>query len=109
MPPERESDSEISTDAETTTEDEQTTIRAGRNFEQTYRLPAAEAGDFLIAVGEQLREDNELTLSDDSWELPFGFGEPIEVEVDFDGVDDPELELEIEIPGRPDDTAPRVE
>jgi amphi-Trp domain-containing protein len=96
-------------DAETDDTEEQTTIRAGRNFEQTYRLAASEAGEFLIAVGEQLRDGDELTITDEEWELPFAFGEPVTVEIDFDGMDDPELELEVEIPGRPDDTAPDVE
>jgi len=88
---------------------EQTTIRAGRNFEQHYRLDASEAGEFLIALGEQLRDGEELTLSDNEWELPFAFGQPVELEIDFDGMDGPELEIELEIPGRTDETAPRVE
>jgi len=90
-------------------EAEKTTVRTGRNFEQSYRLAAAEAGEFLIAVGEQLRDGEELTLADEEWELPFAFGEPVEIEIDFEGMDDPELELEVEIPGQPDDTAPQVE
>ena len=107
---EASSDDETAVDDETTTDsDERTTIHTGRNFEQTYRLSAAEAGDFLIAVGEQLREGEELTITDEEWELPFAFGEPVTVELDFEGMDDPELELEIELPGRPDDTAPQVE
>ncbi len=93
----------------TTESEDRTTIRAGRNFETTYRLDAREAGEFLIALGEQLRAGDELTLVDDEWELPFQFGEPMELEIDFDGMDDPELEIELEIPGRTDETAPRVE
>ena len=96
-------------DHEASSDEEKTTVRTGRNFEQTYRLSAAEAGEFLIAVGEQLRDSDEITITDEEWELPFAFGEPVEVEVDFEGMDDPELELEIELPGRPDDTAPQVE
>ena len=91
-------------DTDTAT-DERTTIRSGRNFERTNRLDASEAGEFLIALGQQLRDGDELTISDDEWELPFAFGEPMELEVDFDGMDDPELE----IPGRTDETAPTVE
>jgi len=98
------------TDAEQdTADDERTVIRSGRNFEQEYRLDASEAGEFLIALGEQLRDGDELTIVDDEWELPFGFGEPVELEVDYEGMDEPELEIEIEIPGRTDATAPRVE
>lgn len=88
--------------------DEMTTIRAGRNFEQEYRLDASDVGEFLIKLGEQLRDDDELTLVGDEWELPFAFGEPIELEIDFDGVGDPELEIEMEIPGRTDDEAPDI-
>lgn len=90
-------------------DDDRTTIRTGRKFEQEYRLDASEAGSFLIALGEQLRDGEELTLVDDEWELPFAFGEPVELEIDFDGVGDPELEIELELPGRTDENAPAVE
>ncbi len=68
------------------TDAERTVIRTGREFEQEYRLDASEAGEFLIAIGEQLREGDELTIVEDDWELPFAFGEPVGLEVDFDGV-----------------------
>lgn len=97
------------TDEETTDADDPvTTISSGRNFEQEYRLDAAEVGTFLIELGEQLRDGDELTLSDDEWELPFAFGEPIELEIDYDGVGEPELEIELELPGRTDERAPDV-
>jgi amphi-Trp domain-containing protein len=89
--------------------DERTTIRSGREFEQEYRLDASEAGDFLVNLGEQLRDGDELTIVDDEWELPFAFGEPVELEVDFDGVGEPELEIEVVLPGRTDQDAPSVE
>lgn len=89
-------------------EDERTTIRTGRKFEQEYRLDAREAGEFLIALGEQLRDGDELTLADDEWELPFAFGDPVGLEIDFDGVGEPELEIELELPGRTDEKAPQV-
>jgi len=41
--------------------------------------------------------------------LPFSFGEPIELEVEFEGYDEQELEIEVEIPGTTDETAPNVE
>jgi len=94
---------------ESQTDDDRTIIRAGRNFEQEYRLDANEIGEFLISLGEQLSEGEELTIVDDEWELPFAFGEPIELEVEYEGMDEPELEIEIEIPGRTDATAPKVE
>jgi amphi-Trp domain-containing protein len=91
------------------TEAERTLIREGRDFEQEYRLDASDAGEFLVALGEQLRDGDELTIVDDEWELPFAFGEPVELEIDFEGVGETELEIEIEIPGRTGDSAPRVE
>ncbi|MDQ2048903.1 amphi-Trp domain-containing protein [Natronolimnohabitans sp. A-GB9] len=97
-----------STDADSETDAERTTIRAGRNFEQEYRLDASDAGEFLVALGEQLRDGDELTISDDEWELPFAFGEPVSLEIDFEGTDEPELEIELELPGRTDETGPRV-
>lgn len=90
------------------TEDDRTTIRTGRDFEREYRLDASEAGEFLIAIGEQLRDGDELTIVDDEWELPFAFGEPVSLDIDFDGVGEPELEIELELPGRTDEHAPDV-
>lgn len=88
--------------------DDRTVIRAGRKFEQEYRLDAAEAGEFLIALGEQLRDGETLTIVDEEWELPFAFGEPVELEIDFDGVGEPELEIELGLPGRTDEKAPEI-
>lgn len=93
----------------TSTDDERTTIRSGREFEQEYRLGAEEAGEFLIELGRQLRDDDELTIVDEEWELPFAFGEPVNLEIDFDGVGEQELEIELELPGRSDETAPDVQ
>lgn len=90
------------------TDDEQSTIRSGRNFEEEYRLDASEAGEFLIALGEQLRDDDELTIVGDEWELPFAFGEPVELEVEYEGVDEPELEIELKLPGRTDESGPEI-
>ena len=96
-------------DEEMESESEMTTIRTGRNFEESFRLDAAEAGAFLVDLGEQLQHGDELTLTTDEWELPFAFGEPVELEIDFDGMEDPELEIELELPGRTDESAPDVE
>jgi amphi-Trp domain-containing protein len=95
--------------ADESEESERTTIRTGRDFEQAYRLDAAEAGAFLVDLGEQLQECDDVTLTTDEWELPFAFGEPVGLEVDFEGVDEPELEIELELPGRPDESAPDVQ
>lgn len=101
--------SEHDTESSETESEDRTVIRTGREFEQEYRLSAEEAGTFLIELGEQLRDDDELTIVEDEWELPFAFGEPVDMELDFDGVGEPELELEIELPGRSDEDAPSVE
>ena len=89
--------------------EERTIIQSGRNFEEEYRLDASEAGEFLIDLGEQLRDGDELTIVADEWELPFAFGEPVELEIDYDGMGEPELEIELELPGRTDEEAPAVE
>jgi amphi-Trp domain-containing protein len=91
------------------TESGLTLIREGRDFEQEYRLSAAEAGRFLVEIGEQLQESDELTITGDEWELPFSFGEPVELEVEYEGYGEQELEIEVEIPGRTDETAPSVD
>ena len=96
--------------SETTSEqDERTIIRTGRDFEQEYRVDASEAGEFLIDLSEQLRDENELTIVTEEWELPFAFGEPVELDIEFDGVGEPELEIELELPGRTDEKAPDIE
>lgn len=93
-------------------ESDRTVIRQGREFEQEYRLSAADAGEFLVNLGEQLQADEELTLvgesGDEGWELPFAFGEPVELEIDYEGMGEPELEIEVEIPGKTGDEAPDV-
>jgi amphi-Trp domain-containing protein len=106
-----EADADAEADAEPGSDDrtERTTIRTGRDFEEEYRLDAEEAGRFLIELGEQLRDGDELTIATDEWELPFAFGEPVGLEIDFEGVGEPELEIELELPGRTDETAPDVE
>lgn len=83
------------TDEDSPTED-RTVIRFGRDFEEEFRLNAREAGDFLVALGKQLRDGDELTISTDRWELPFAFGEPVELEIDYESVGEPELEIELE-------------
>lgn len=89
--------------------DERTTIRSGRDYEEEFRLDAAEAGNFLVELGTQLQEGDEVTITTDEWELPFAFGDPVELEVEYEGVGDPELEIELTLPGRTDEKAPRVE
>ena len=100
----------MSSDTDDTTETEPTTIRQGRDFEREYRLSAADAGEFLVGLGEQLQDDETLTVADETegWELPFEFGEPVELAIDFEGTGEPELEIEVEMPGVADDDGPTV-
>lgn len=100
-------DESPSNESESSADDDRTVI-AGRNFEREYRVDASEAGEFLIALGEQLRDGDDLRIETDEWELPFAFGEPVELEVDYEGVGEPELEIEVTLPGRTDQTAPDV-
>jgi amphi-Trp domain-containing protein len=92
-------------------DDEEPTVETVTDgyFEEEYHIDAASAGEFLIDLGEQLREGDELTVTGDGWEIPFAFGEPVELEIEFQGHDDPELEIEIELAGRVDDEAPNLE
>jgi amphi-Trp domain-containing protein len=87
---------------------ERSPIRAGRNFEDEFRLDADEAGRFLIDLGERLRSGEELTLETEEWELPFEYGTRVDLEIDYEGVEDPELEIELELRGKTED-APAVE
>jgi len=88
---------------------DRTTIEPGRNFEDEVHLDAADAGRFLIDLGEQLRSGDELTVGTDDWELPFAFDEVVDVEIEFDGVDEPELEIDVELRGATDADVPTVE
>jgi amphi-Trp domain-containing protein len=74
---------------------EQTVVTEGY-FEREVRLSAAETATFLRQLADQLEAGNELTVSSDEWEIPFRFGEPIEVEVEFIGERKRELEIELE-------------
>lgn len=75
-------------------------------FEEEYYVDAEDVGAFLIELGEQFEEGDEITLTGDDWELPFAFGEPINLEIEFDGDGEPELEIEVELSGRIEDETP---
>jgi amphi-Trp domain-containing protein len=74
---------------------EQTVVTEGY-FEREVRLSAADTATFLRQLADQLDAGNELTVSSEEWEIPFQFGEPIEVEVEFIGERKRELEIELE-------------
>ena len=97
------------TEVPTEAEDEPTaeTITDGY-FEKEYRVDAADAGEFLSGLGQQLGDGDEVTISGDGYEIPFAFGEPVELEIEFEGGDEPELEIEAELVGRADDETPDI-
>jgi amphi-Trp domain-containing protein len=74
---------------------EQTVVTEGY-FEREVRLSAADTATLLRDLADQIEDGTELTVSSDEWEIPFSFGEPIEVEVEFIGDGRRELELELE-------------
>jgi amphi-Trp domain-containing protein len=92
-------------EAEEEEEQQPNTITDGY-FEEEYYVDAESAGEFLIELGEQFKEADEITITGDDWELPFAFGEPIELDVEFEGDGEPELEIEVELKGRVEDDAP---
>lgn len=92
---------------DTNGEDELRDLTGGM-FEEEFTVSAEEAGEFLVGLGEQLRDGDELTVEGDGWKIPFEFGEGVEIEVDYDG-NRPELELEVEMEGsREKDEAPDI-
>lgn len=72
-------------------------------FEREVRLSRAATATFLRELADQVEAGNELTVSSDDWEIPFTFGEPIEVEVEFIGERKRELEIELEFEWDEDD------
>ena len=91
---------------ETPTPDDDSTIRTDDYFQQEYHVSAAEAGEFLIAVGECLQAGDDVSLSGDDWDLEFAYRDAVELEVEHVGGDDPELELELELSAAGDDDSP---
>lgn len=75
-------------------------------FEEEFYIGAADAGDFLIELGEQFKESEEITITGDGWELPFAYGEPVKLDIEFEGDGEPELEIEVELSGRIEDETP---
>lgn len=77
-------------------------------FEEEFYISADEAGAFLVDLGEQLQDSDEITLTGDDWELPFTFGDPVKLDIEYEGDGEPELEIEVELDGRRDDDTPSL-
>ncbi|MFB6113119.1 MAG: amphi-Trp domain-containing protein [Halodesulfurarchaeum sp.] len=75
-------------------------------FEEEYYVSAEDAGAFLRELGEQFADDDEVTIQGDGWEIPFAFGEPVTLEIEYEGDETPKLEVEIEVSGAIEDEAP---
>ncbi|MFD1632755.1 amphi-Trp domain-containing protein [Haloplanus ruber] len=78
-------------------------------FTREYGVSAAHAGEFLVELGEQLQSgDGDVTISGDDWEIPFTYGEPVELEIEFVGGADAELEIEVELSAARDGEMPSL-
>jgi len=62
-----------------------------------YELSAAEAGEFLIELGERLQAGDDVTLSGDGWDLEFAYDDAVELEIEHVSGADAELEIEVEL------------
>lgn len=72
-------------------------------FEREVYLSGEETASFLRTLADAVEGDNRMTISGDDWEIPFEYGEPIEVEVEFSNRSGRELEIELEFE-EPDDS-----
>ncbi|WP_435067287.1 amphi-Trp domain-containing protein [Haloplanus sp. C73] len=74
--------------------------------EAEYELSAADAGDFLVELGELLQAGDNVTLSGDDWDLDFAYGDTVELEIEHVDGADGELEIEVELSAASDDESP---
>lgn len=65
-------------------------------FEQEVNLSSEETATFLRDLADQLEEGSSFTVSASEWEIPFDYGDPIEVEIEFAAQRERELEIELE-------------
>lgn len=65
-------------------------------FEREIHLSREATAAFLRELADQIEADTSITLSSQEWEIPFEYREPIEVEVEFAGGREAELEVEVE-------------
>jgi amphi-Trp domain-containing protein len=68
-------------------------------FEREYAVSASEAGAFLLDLAELLQAGRDVALDGEDWDLSFAYREPVELEIEYVGGDDPELEIELELSG----------
>jgi amphi-Trp domain-containing protein len=75
---------------------EDRTVITDGYFEREVNLSRAATATFLRELANQVEAGSDLTISSDDWEIPFGYREPIEVEVEFASNRTKELEIEVE-------------
>ncbi len=78
------------------------------NMEHEVYLDKQDIGDFLIQLGKQMQEQDEVTIETENWKIPFKFRTPIKLEIDFEGNGEKELEIEIEMKGKKEEKAPTI-
>lgn len=86
--------------------DETSVNSTGDYTEAEYELSAADAGDFLIELGELLQAGDDVTLSGDGWDLAFAYHDTVELEIEHASGSDAELEIELELSAAGDDESP---
>ncbi len=65
-------------------------------FEREVYLSREETAAFLRDLADQLEAETTVTVAGSTWEIPFEYRTPIEVEIEFTGQRDRELEIELE-------------
>ncbi|MFW5902490.1 MAG: amphi-Trp domain-containing protein [archaeon] len=88
-------------------EKEKKLVTEGEMEHEVY-LEREDIADFLISLGEQMKEKDEVTIETENWKIPFKYRSPVKLEIDFEGHGDRELEIEVEMKGKNEEKAPNV-
>jgi amphi-Trp domain-containing protein len=75
---------------------------------EEYDVTAAEAGEFLADLADQLRSGGDITLTGGDWELDFAYSDAVELEVEYAAGPDGELEIEVELSPAGDESPPSL-
>jgi amphi-Trp domain-containing protein len=78
-------------------------------FAEEYDVTAAEAGEFLADLAEQLQSGaGDVTLTGGDWEIEFAYSDAVELEVEYAAGPDGELEIEVELSPAGDESPPSL-
>lgn len=73
-------------------------VITGGEFECELQTSREATAEFLHDLADQIAAGRTLTVGNDNWEIPFEYGEPIELEIEHEEAEDEEpRELEIEV------------